>query len=370
MIMKISYVKIDKLFNFKLYDLRDSSIEELKENNEISDLNSSVKRLVEDGDAVKMNHFDDIFYNHVVLATIWHNDDLVSCGALKVPYKGDDKDYKKYVFSSAKSKIDCQTIERELGWLVTDKDYRRKGFCNNIVKALLKYNKEQLINKPLYATAREDKLEIHRILETNNFHRTGVPYNSCRGDYKLFLYTNSIINTSNNAISNVVEVHQFKQDFLDKMENPEKFAIMNEKTFSCHIGYQRQHTSNQQELEGLLKITNPKNNKSIYRKFRFDPTVEDNRILLSLTARSELGFYKTFLEDTKFYVSVRKANWFCYYWKNSDSSIRSPFKLAVISLFITVFFPIIRCFFMNCDKILNYIIKFLTFCFKCMFCCC
>ena len=216
----------------------------ITEANNISDeQKEKIRELINEGGQVCMDYFDDGWSRNPIVATIWDEDRLVACGALKVPANDAKTDYKEDVFSKAKSKIDHKTIERELGWLVTDEDCKGNGFCNSIIKALLKYNKENLENKPLFATARKDNLKICKIFKTNNFHKTGIPYKSCRDDYELVLYTNTIINSSCNTISNVVEVHQFKQDFLDKMENPEKFAIMNEKTFSSHIGYQRQYTS-------------------------------------------------------------------------------------------------------------------------------
>lgn len=143
-----------------------------------------------------------------------------------------------------------------------------------------------------------------------------------------------IIKKSAKKSANIIEVHQFKKEFLDKFENAEKYAVMNADTFKKCTGYRKSSVKDAEKLEGLLKITNLHSKKSIYRKYRYDKSVMDNQIRLSLTARSELGIELN--KDTNRNVCVEKANWFCYYWHNSDSSICMPFRLAVLALFCSV----------------------------------
>lgn len=134
----------------------------------------------------------------------------------------------------------------------------------------------------------------------------------------------------------MVEVHQFKESFLNSFENADKYAVMNAKTFRDDVGYQKSNVSKSVKLEGLLKITNPCNKRKIYRKYRYDKECKDGQILLSLSARSELGFHDVFSKDNKLHVCVKQACWFAYYWCNSDSYIRHPFRLAVIAMICTV----------------------------------
>lgn len=166
-----------------------------------------------------------------------------------------------------------------------------------------------------------------------------------------------IIKNSAMKSANIIEVHQFKKEFLDKFENAEKYAVMNAKTFEKCTEYKKSKIHDSNKLEGLLRISNPFTKKSIYRKYRYDKSVMDNQIRLSLTARSELGI--EWNKDANRNVSVEKANWFCYYWHNSDSSIRMPFRLTVLALSCSVLsvmpllFNFISCVFVFCCKVVT-----------------
>ena len=137
-------------------------------------------------------------------------------------------------------------------------------------------------------------------------------------------------------MNNLLEVHQFKKDFINEYENSERYAIMNANTFKECVGYKRSSVQDPKKLEGLLKITKTPENKSIYRKYRYDPEVKDGQILLSLTARSELGLNGQYRLSNKWKVEVKTANWFCYYWCNSDSSIKKPFRWAFCGVIMTL----------------------------------
>lgn len=145
-----------------------------------------------------------------------------------------------------------------------------------------------------------------------------------------------IIKKSAKKSANIIEVHQFKKEFLDKFENAEKYAVMNADTFKKCTGYRKSAVEDAEKLEGLLKITNLRSKKSIYRKYYYNPVLNNNTVLLSLTARSELGFTGVYRRSNNWLVCITKANWFIYYWCNSDSSIRNPFRWAFCGIILTV----------------------------------
>ncbi len=147
----------------------------------------------------------------------------------------------------------------------------------------------------------------------------------------------------------MIEVRQFKLALLSSRENVGKYAIMNADTFYNCVHYRKSKVNAPNKLEGLLKITNPCTKRSIYRKYFFHKDVDKNTVLLSLTSRSELGFHDKLSKETKLYVCVKETNWFSYYWHNSDSFIRCPFKLAIAALV---------CSFISIIPVLYHMIRF------------
>ena len=137
-------------------------------------------------------------------------------------------------------------------------------------------------------------------------------------------------------MNDLIKVHQFEKEFLDKFENAEKYAVMNADTFKKCTGYRKSAVQDAEKLEGLLKITNLRNKKSIYRKYHYNPALNNNTVSLSLTARSELGFKGVYRRSNNWLVCITKANWFMYYWRNSDSSIKKPFRWAFLGVIMTM----------------------------------
>lgn len=148
-----------------------------------------IQELIKKGGQVCMDHFENGWIRNPIVATIWHNDDLVACGALKVPCEK----YKKKVFlEKAHSDFPFENIKYELGWIVTDKIYRCNGFCNNIVKFLLHYNDYECYFKPNYATTQQNNQGMQKILISNGFCESGVPYKSECGEYNLQLFVRNM----------------------------------------------------------------------------------------------------------------------------------------------------------------------------------
>lgn len=163
----------------------------ISEANAIPDKKSAIKELVEKGGQVCMDHFNSRWRENSIIATIWSEEKLVSCGALKIP----DSNYKQRLFKErAKANFPYETINYELGWMVTEEAYRGRGFCNNIVKMLLQC--DEIKEQPLYATTRQDKLSMQNILKCNGFYESGDPFKSKCGDYDLILLVRNVITTN------------------------------------------------------------------------------------------------------------------------------------------------------------------------------
>lgn len=160
----------------------------ISEAHNIPDNKAAIKELIEKGGQVDMDYFDGGWDRNPIVATIWNEDVLIACGALKIP----GKVYKKELFEE-RAKSDCPygTIGYELGWIVTDEAYRGLGCCTNIVKMLLKYNETET-GGSLYATTRQDNNSMQKILKCNGFCESGEPFKSKCGDYKLILFVRDV----------------------------------------------------------------------------------------------------------------------------------------------------------------------------------
>lgn len=147
----------------------------------------NIKALVKSGKEVNINYFDIIWDNGSIIATINKDDKLIGCGALKNPIKTKENNHTKNVFNQAKSQLNFDNFKYELGWLVTEQDYRGRGLCSAIVEKLLEYNGD----KPIYATVRQQNFSMRKILEFFDFCISGEPYQG-NGDYKVLLYVRNI----------------------------------------------------------------------------------------------------------------------------------------------------------------------------------
>lgn len=156
----------------------------ISEAHNIPDNKAAIKELIEKGGQVDMSCFDGGWDRNPIVATIWNEDHLVACGALKLP----TPNYKQKLFvERAESGFHYETIKHELGWIVTDEAYRGRGFCANIVKMLLTY-KGLETERPLYATTRQDNNAMQKVLKCNGFCESGKPFDSDCGDYELILF--------------------------------------------------------------------------------------------------------------------------------------------------------------------------------------
>lgn len=180
-----TWISKAKLLKLQL-DRNDVTIKDAKDYTEKE--KCDIKKIVEKGENVGMQKFDDIWNNGSIVATVFKEKKLLACGALKVPFKDNKKDHKWNVFKSAGlDEKYCSTFQYELGWIVTEPGLRGRGFCSAIVKKLLEYNGE----KPIYATVRQHNFTMRKILEIYGFCVVGIPYHG-NGDYNVLLYVKNV----------------------------------------------------------------------------------------------------------------------------------------------------------------------------------
>lgn len=86
-------------------------------------------------------------------------------------------------------------------------------------------------------------------------------------------------------------------------------------------------SENLDELEGFVQISYAE--KTVYRKC-IGGNIDSKCIEIGYRTKSELGI--EYDDD----VEVVPANWFEYYWNNSESGIKYPFQIAVAGFLITM----------------------------------
>lgn len=130
--------------------------------------------------------------------------------------------------------------------------------------------------------------------------------------------------------------------FVDKLPNDllqnsecEKFAYMRSDEFR-NIHETPMYAATARSIEGYLSIKCETTGKIIYRKYHGWTTMDESTIGLGYRSRCELGITEKQLQEAPPIVVVRPASWFWYYWRNSDSGIKMPFKLAFVSCLVAL----------------------------------
>lgn len=112
----------------------------------------------------------------------------------------------------------------------------------------------------------------------------------------------------------------------------EKYAFMHSSEFN-NIYKTKMYKSSTRGIEGYLSITNSTTGITIYRKYCGWSDMEGANVGLGYRSLCELGFNPKEVKTAPPTVEITPASWFCYYWKNSDSGIRVPFRFATIGVF-------------------------------------
>lgn len=128
----------------------------------------------------------------------------------------------------------------------------------------------------------------------------------------------------------------FVEKLPSHMQGPEneKYAYMRSSEFR-NVYAQPMYKLASRGIEGYLSITNRSTGMKIYRKYCGWTEMEESAIGLGYRSLCELGITEEDFISLPKEVIVKKAHWFCYYWHNSDSGVRAPFRIAVIGSMLT-----------------------------------
>lgn len=132
-----------------------------------------------------------------------------------------------------------------------------------------------------------------------------------------------------------LRVTKLDNDFVKGETEYERYAFTNWKNISEIL----KDDPNDEEgdlnnIECIVKISNGR--KRVYRKCRSNKITKD-KIALGYRTALMLGVK----QDNEDKVVIKKACWFSYLWHHIDSTIRGPFRVAVISLIFTIL-PLLR----------------------------
>lgn len=135
--------------------------------------------LVKKGDEVDPDGLEDRVRSARLLAFGSLDASLIAVCAIKHPHSG----YRGDVFRKSGGGLSPQRFPVELGWLMVEEKFRRKGFGRRTLDALLGSLAENV-----YATSRGTNTEMHGLLNGYGFKRVGTPWRSERGPYELVLH--------------------------------------------------------------------------------------------------------------------------------------------------------------------------------------
>ncbi|WP_421774369.1 hypothetical protein [Gracilimonas sp.] len=149
----------------------------IKSAEEFSDEDIKIfKKIVVDANEVLEETFDGLIEKNPLLLFLPNSENPKAIGALKVP--GDR--YREKVFRKSQTSLNPTDFKYEIGWIVSLKE--DEGLGQEVIKVLSNYKSE------IYATARVENKAMNHILEKFGFIKTGNPYDSERGNYKINLY--------------------------------------------------------------------------------------------------------------------------------------------------------------------------------------
>ena len=125
---------------------------------------------------------------------------------------------------------------------------------------------------------------------------------------------------------------EFDKDFVDRYPDTyEQYAVLSSRAYKDLFGNKEDVPEYAQE--GLLKIS--KGCKSIYRKYKGKSIKDEtNYVVVGYRSRKYLGV------NEREQVVVKPTWWLPYLWHYYDTPTKHAFRLAVISLFLTLLFEI------------------------------
>lgn len=123
---------------------------------------------------------------------------------------------------------------------------------------------------------------------------------------------------------NTYKVLSFNKDFIDKHPNYEQLVALQPRQVAVILGWD--DGDDFDSFEGLVCIKDKDNKgKPIYRKVIGTSCKDLDRDHVALSGRSikQLGVEK------EGEIIIKKTNWFCYLWNNSEAHVRGAFYAAI-----------------------------------------
>lgn len=138
-------------------------------------------KLLKLGDQVKLSHLKQKITKAHFIAFYIEKREIVAIGGLKNP----SIKYKNHIFKAAKTDLNAHEYQHELGWAFTLPEFRGQRIGEKIFLKLLKKIPK---GTPLFATTRTDNIPAQKLLLKLDFKKTGTPYKSRKGNYRLELF--------------------------------------------------------------------------------------------------------------------------------------------------------------------------------------
>lgn len=134
-----------------------------------------------------------------------------------------------------------------------------------------------------------------------------------------------IITDSNNSPFNFIELDKFDNEFYDDK------VVLYSKNYEKIFGKMLKESNYKPWKKGIVKIINKDKNVKLFRIFFGAPLNKDefglnlyNKHLLSLESDENLN------------VEFKKSGRLPFYWNHPNHSVRSAFKLGIVSVIISI----------------------------------
>lgn len=125
-----------------------------------------------------------------------------------------------------------------------------------------------------------------------------------------------------------LRVTKLDNDFVKYEMEYERYAFTNWKNISDILKKKKGNEVN--DIECIVKIISGK--KKVYRKYRSSNEFKKDEIALGYRTALKLGVK----QDNDDKVVIKKSCRFPYLWYHIDSTIRVPFRVAVIALIFAI----------------------------------
>ena len=130
-----------------------------------------------------------------------------------------------------------------------------------------------------------------------------------------------------------LSVKKFDIDFTDKYEESEPYVALQSRNITNLSGWKDADVSDD-AWEMLVKVTNPTNGRTIYRRAVGHSADKFSASDIMLGHRSIRQLQTAIGSE----VTVQPTNWFCYLWHHAQSQVRYPFRIAIVAGLLSLLF--------------------------------